>query len=379
MRKSLPRFTSAIAGWLILVVAFGVGWKLFQDRRTGQGGGDANPLLQLVRPLLGDAGGSTESTDSGDAPRSTSPAVDPVDEPTLVSLLPDPDRTEVEGPPLLHEALRNLQQYRSLAARIRQRIDLFGQPLSGAGVYQQWGRGQDLRRVRLELKLQVGGQTASFQQICDGRFLWDRRDIPQQVGAPNQVVLSRLDLLKVRQALADSDGASVSPAALRHWTALGGLAQLLDGLDDHFDFPVARPARLGRLPVWVLAGRWRRESLERFFPKAIGPDGEPDEGRLPAHCPQQILLVLGADENIPLFPYRVEYQRRTDEKAAEQGGGAYATQAMLELFEVQVAAPLDPESFRYDPVNQEVIDSTQAFIRKLQEASTTADEERLVD
>jgi len=353
MKKSLPRFTTAFLWWLGVVVACGVGWKMLDDHRRNQQQESENPLLQLARPFLG--GGVDEDQRS----------LEIADEPTVPALLPDSTRASIDAPEMVERAARNLLQYRSLAARVRQRIELFEQPLSGAGIYQQWGRGQEPRRVRLELKLQVAGQTASLQQIGDGRFLWDRRDILGQVS------LSRIDLRKVRQAM-EEERAGQAPEGLGSWLALGGLSQLLSGIDENFEFTSAEPALLGKLPVWVLIGTWREEALDQFFPAAADapPTASQTPIRLPAHWPNRVLVVLGADANIPLFPYRVEYQRAQGVAggAGESGAGErvkFGTLATLELFEVQPGADLDPETFRYDPGNQEVVDETQAFLRRL--------------
>lgn len=350
MTKSLPRFSTALVWWLVAVVACGVGWKLLDDRRRSRDGDTPNPILQLARPFLGG--------EPQDEQRFTSTVVD---EPAVPELLPDESRATIEAADLVERAARNLLQYRSLAARIRHRIDLYDQPLTGSGVYQQWGRGQEPRRLRLELKLHVAGQTASLQQIGDGRFLWDRRDILGKVS------LSRVDLRKIRQAQ-DQLGADASGAGFDGWLALGGLPQLLTGINESFQFTTAEPAQLGKLPTWVVVGTWRDEALVRLFPSKNGaPAGR---ASMPTQAPQRVLVVLGADQNIPLFPYRIEYQR------IKAGGGAgegpqFEPMAKLQLFEVQPGAELDPEAFRYDPGNQEVVDETQALLRRLRGETPT--------
>lgn len=374
MKNSLPRFTTAILWWVGVVAACGVGWKFWFDTRRQPPTDEAeHPLLELARPFLGGAPEDDE--------RMTRTVVD---EPAVPALFPDSTRTSVAADNLLPQAIRRLMQYRSLAARIRQRIEMFDQPLSGSGVYQQWGTGQDQRRVRLELKLQVAGQTASLQQIGDGRFLWDRRDIL------GKVTLGRIDLRKVRQAIEDEPQLN-SPEGLRHWMLLGGLAQLLSGIDESFEFTTAEPARLGNVPAWVLVGGWKPAALERYFPRPENAPPGPRRAatRLPEHWPERVQIVLGADENIPLFPYRIEYQRprgdatASEKSTKEQGGEAvevkYATLAILELFEVQPGADLDPEGFRYDPGKQEVVDQTQAYLKRLRGETPTERPPPLVD
>ncbi len=64
----------------------------------------------------------------------------------------------------------------SVQARIRYRANLFGVQNVGAGIYLQDGTGED-RKFRLELKTAIGEQKLlTFQQVCDGKFLWQYRD-----------------------------------------------------------------------------------------------------------------------------------------------------------------------------------------------------------
>src|SRR5687767_3614436 len=93
------------------------------------------------------------------------------------------------GQELVAEAAKYLEQMPPFQAKIRHRIDLYRQQLSGSGSYAQLKierkstnetpiRNHTLTatqvpiKYRLELKLPVADQVGSLQHICDGEYLW---------------------------------------------------------------------------------------------------------------------------------------------------------------------------------------------------------------
>ena len=272
------------------------------------------------------------------------------------------------GESLVGEAARQLLLQPSLEAKIRQRVNLFGQRLVGAGVYRQLMDGQELR-LKLELKLQTAGQITSVQQISDGRFLYIRRDWP------GRETLSRIDLQRVRKALSESPDRP--PNGALPGLELGGLPKLLQSLENDFQFSDPRPETIGPLPVWVLEGRWKTEKLVRLLPdqRADILAGKPPRlAELPAHLPNSVVVVLGRDQSIPLFPYRIAYRRQSPANGAagdEVGGGkpessgAPRSIVTIELFEVRSRIALDPLQFNYQAGEQEVVNCTDLVLRRL--------------
>ena len=97
------------------------------------------------------------------------------------------------GGPLLDEAARRLVALPHCECKIRQRVEVMGQQLAGAGNYAQLATAEvDRTRVRWELKFQVGDRLASVQQVNDGRFFWSRYDLPGRQS------LGRVDLRTLR-------------------------------------------------------------------------------------------------------------------------------------------------------------------------------------
>lgn len=274
----------------------------------------------------------------GDDPTATPEAATPA---TPAAAVPEADDATVDGRAILQQALRSLPKLPPLEANLRQRVDLFGQQLVGAGTYLQAGDGNDLR-FRWDLKLQVLNQVTSLQQVCDGQYLWLRRE------AVDKTTLSRVNLRRVnlrrvqetRRAGADEAGATLGGALS------GGLLRLLERLDADWQFNPARAANWGDVPVWELSGTWRPERIA-------------GHKKLPAHLPDRVRVVLGRSEPVVGFPFRIEYQRQTS--------GTPRSLVTLDLFEIR-RVEIDPRSIRYEPTEQELqglIDLTDVHVQRV--------------
>jgi hypothetical protein len=261
------------------------------------------------------------------------------------------------GDLLVQQAVEAMQRHETFAARLRQRIDLFGHRLVGSGQYLQQGQGPD-RRLRLELRLHVAEQPIVLQQVCDGQFLWTLNQLDP---AP---VLQRVDARRVRQAL--EEGGRAVPYGLANTLALGGLPKLLEQLRQNFQFGPAIPGHFDGTPVWVLVGQWRAERIAALVPEqqaAVAAGGTIDLDGLPPQLPHEVLLALGQHD---LAPYQIEFRRRAGEgSAAGQGSDARVPIFTLELFDLKIDAPLDPRAFVYQPSGLDVLDTTDSLLKSL--------------
>lgn len=298
------------------------------------------------------------------------------------------------GAELLAESARRLLALPNLECKIRQRVELFDQQISGVGSYSQWSPTPSERpRVRWELKFQVGQDVASIQQINDGRFFWSRRDLPGEQS------LSRIDLRTVRDVL-QREARLPPDLVMRNWMALGGLSRLVHGLNEHFQFGLAQPRLVDDTPVWVLVGTWKPEILALLVPSVKGPIEQrqpvPIE-RLPAHLPDVVVIVMSRDSRLPAFPYRIEYRRSrrgetrgtaperngmSDANSAAELGGITmdgladaAEIAVLDFYEVNLEAELEPQRFAFQPpASQQVLDDTERFLLQTFAPSQSSDE-----
>ena len=154
------------------------------------------------------------------------------------------------GQQLMVAAARQLSAP-ALSAKVLHRVRMMGQKLEGAtGQYHQLGGGSGM--ARLELKLAIGDKVSSFLQVCDGRFLYVRRELPEQKS------LTRIDLEQVRAALAAS-GKDAPAGAAASWMALGGLSQFLTMIEQKLRI---RPAAGRQAEQYAGVGR-RREVATR--------------------------------------------------------------------------------------------------------------------
>src|SRR6202042_2588336 len=96
------------------------------------------------------------------------------------------------GDALLRRAIGAIDGQQSVAAKMRQKVELMSQSMVGTGIYFQQGRGAQ-RLLRLELALQISDKPSTMVQICDGASLWIQEDLSDRHS------LSRIDLARLRR------------------------------------------------------------------------------------------------------------------------------------------------------------------------------------
>ena len=260
---------------------------------------------------------------------------------------------------------RNIDQLPSLAAKVRNQVDLFDHQATGSGLYLQQGRG--LRQLsRFELKSRLKDATYTLLQINDGRFFWTFRELPT---GPS---LSQLDLDRIETQLRNGPRRAGAPRA--EPLPIGGLPKLIAGLRESFRFTRVAQSHLGERPVWVVHGQWKPAALAAALPdqrSAIAAGHPIDFTKLPAHLPERVLLYIGQSDWIP---YRIEYLRRgSGSGGAGQGGilPGFHPIVTTEFFDVHVNAAIDAREFVYQPSGLtqpkglKVIDATDAFLKQI--------------
>ncbi len=256
---------------------------------------------------------------------------------------------------LLRLASERMDRYTSIAALVRYRIRLFHSDLIGSGVYQQAGQGSE-RRLRLEVRTQVGEDVASRLQVCDADTLWSYRETRE--GAQ----LERLDLRRVRAALRQAR--QLPPQSPVDELATGGLPKLLEGLQMNFQTLTAEAGYLEDVPMWAVELEWKPSVLAALAPEQQEQiaAGQPcDFAELP-QLPQRVMVFLGHED---LFPRRIEFRRQAfgarGSRAGEGGADDYAPVVTLELTDVQFNQPIDSRQFQYGPAA--ATDVTDAFLQ----------------
>ena len=259
---------------------------------------------------------------------------------------------------LVQQMVAALAADKSISARIRLHVDLFGNQMVGAGLYLQQGLAAE-RQLRLEIKIPVGERLATLQQVCDGNFLWQFHDLS------DKPALTRVDIRRVQEAAARAGHKPVPD--LLGGSTFGGLPQLVDSLGQSFRFTRAQAEQLDTVPVWIVFGTWKPEVLAPISPDLAkqATEGKPlDLKKLPPQMPEEVVLYLGQDD---LFPYRIEYRRRPTKQG--RGAGDVAREAMpiltVELYEVRLNSPIDARQFAYQPGSLEVLDTTDHVLKSL--------------
>lgn len=303
------------------------------------------------------------------------------------------------GNAFVTRVLAMLERRPNIAARVRHRVRLGEQVLTGKGDYWQQGLG-DERRTRLEVHTLVAGEIASLVQVFDGRNLWTDRRLP------SGRKVTRLDPIRLQAGLARSAPMSrqgrptTATSLLATATTRGGLSGQLADLVQHFDFDPPRTTQLGGMPVFSLVGRWKPTELKRLWPEST-VDGAPQADKKggqesfvqstlravpakdshplflpersiadwPSQLPHHVLLLVGKQD---LFPYVIEHRGSDDAQLANTAAGQLPTSnplSQFELFEVQFTAALDSRQFEFPHSDIPWTNETPQLIQRLQAAS----------
>ncbi len=274
---------------------------------------------------------------------------------------PADEAAGVGGQELVQRASHALLRMPGLEARTLQSVEIFHQKLTGAGTYRQLTNGPKLY-LDLEVKLHVADQVRSIRQISDGDSLWE----VQTQG--NAQTFSHVNLGRLREAAIKTQ-VQLPPM---YWMALGGLPRLLAKLNESFEFRPPQALTVDGHPVWQVEGQWNRAALARMLPhqqEAILAGHEADLAELPEQVPHGVMLILGRDNVIPLFPYSISFYR---DELPEEGLEASQQRRWMvnwKLREVRFRPDLRPSDFDFRPNSQEVQERTDHYVARLQAAA----------
>ena len=264
---------------------------------------------------------------------------------------------------LVAKSIAMLVRCRSISAKTRQTVNLYGKHLVGSGEYLEQDnpdrRAGGARMFRLELKIQVGDEPKTLLHVCDGRRLW-RCEIYGGKGTAEYI-----DLARVAQSTEGREGPTAR-GPIGQWSALGGLPKLLRGLRNWFQFTAIDQAKLppDQTPALRIQGIWRPDRLAALIPPPPpGTKPKPVSAEnLPEHLPDRVVLFLSRDD---LFPFRIEYHRRKPPSDLALAGDEDLVVATMDLFEVSLNRPINPLQFSFVPGKLECSDQTDRFVEQL--------------
>jgi hypothetical protein len=349
MKHKLPILSAMLLGIVGAVVA---GVMNAHSTKVQRAGGDAPPFGPSSAAMTAPPQGVVLA--SAEAPL---PAASPA--PVIAAapnLTPAPAAPGVsQAADLVRRSIDQLALYETLSAKIRFHGNLLGHSLGGTGQYLQSGHAPI--RLRMELKMSVGDDTCTLQQVCDGNALWIRRT------TPGSVRLGHVDVARVmaaRQArLATAPPAPGSPTKE---LAIGGLPLLVDGVRRSFDLQTVQPAMVGnKVSAHKISGMLNAAMLAQLLPEQKPPPAPglpPDLKKLPVQAPTHVEVYIGVDD---LFPYKLDFKRIVDGKTSlDDAESMYS----VEFYDVQRNIALDPVQFVYQPGEIAPTDDTDVFISR---------------
>jgi hypothetical protein len=247
---------------------------------------------------------------------------------------------------ILDRAIAKLADAASFSTRLRHQVHLFDHDLIGAGLYKQQGEGAE-RRLRYELKMQLGDKLASQLQVVDERYLWTYRD------TATGPLITQVDLSRVEVAEQKAYGATSGRRAI------AGLPRLLTGLRENFVFTNVTDGFLGPTPVWSLEGTWRMECLGALFPDqaTVLAAGTMDFEKQP-QLPERVVLFINQES---MVPQRIEYHRRIGSK--DGTNVEFVSAVTLELLDPRFNDLIDDQDFVYQPGQHPVADITESYLQ----------------
>jgi hypothetical protein len=266
------------------------------------------------------------------------------------------DASSISPESLVDRVLVAVDTQDSIAAKVRHRVELMGRPaLIGTGIYLQQGSGAQ-RMFRLELMLRTSLFASSVEHVCDGNQLW----IFEELGGNKNLAV--VDMSRLERARPKSHGPPQPPGSL---LTLAGLPKLLRGLQDAFVFSSVVESRLDDLRVLSIAGGWHPARLTQMLPDqkpTIESGGGVDLSKLASNLPDRVVLHVGFDD---LFPYRIEYWRSEPDVDHKDAAPRAKLIVVMELYEVQLGAAIDPARFAFRPGNIVPQDRTKEFLERL--------------
>lgn len=256
---------------------------------------------------------------------------------------------------LVRQAADAMHHSVPLQAKLRYRIALFGESISGPGAYFQAGAGS--RRTRIEFEFGFDETAVQLHQFCDGNMLYTLT----QVGGE-----TNLEFVDLRQ-VATAETLDGNAMQMAQWLNAGSLSGLLAQLSEHFQFETAQPGQLDSIPVTRVTGSWKPRALKRLLSGQVDPinsnDGSIDWSVVPLQIPHRVQLTLGNDSRFPGFPYRIVFEQFSVEEAE-------ATEvAVLELFELRHAPELTDAMFHLPDVETIPVDATDFYRTRVEQFS----------
>jgi hypothetical protein len=271
---------------------------------------------------------------------------------------------------LLHQAVAHLSEQKTIQTDLHQTITMFNKTLTVTGRYV---KGPLDLQMRLDLNVQLPRSATdltgptSLLLLVDGQ----RMTFRESILGPSQNVT--VDVKAVLNVLTEQKKENLR-TMLIDLLGIGGLPQLLRGLDDTMDpnlwerredLEKTFASETGH-EVYVVQGQWRKELVEQYLPPpdparsgstGTGSAKEEPERELPPFQPTHVVLYLDRQTGLP---HRIEYQHR-DRKREK-----VTTIIVQECRDAKFGEEVPPEVFLASSAqSQNQIDMTDDWVDQL--------------
>jgi hypothetical protein len=305
------------------------------------------PFLLLVAvggsALLLSGALAQQTTPPAQPSQTSRPAAPPPDAkaaPAIPEPKADPKATE-----LVNKAIAGLSPDKLgwIETAISQQVNTQGFSFQAAGRYVS---GPDYR-LRVELKLKVGGTQSESLAICDGTTVWNAVRVGEEPTA-----VSRWDLKKVQQMLNSPTMRPQLRSNFYRQYLFMGLVPLVQNVATQMVFTRTEPARVQNREATRVTAEWKAD-LASQLAKQSPP--------WPVYIPRTCYLYLSTQT--PVWPYRMEWWGPTTPN------GPDSLLVGIEYKNPQRINP-DPNLFQYNPGKTQVIDNTQRITESLTAAAS---------
>lgn len=251
------------------------------------------------------------------------------------------------GETLIDSTIISLKNKKSVAARVRFRVQLSDLDISGNGYYLQSNshrlNEEPIVQYRWELRTQIAGKTSSFAQIASKNFLWTDRTLP------SKQTVTRIDLRRLRRDRSKEFDPinpnylveqGTNPVITQPNSLLlqGGLPRLVQTLQDAYDFAPPKLAKLQDVAIYSVSGRKRSaESL----PRKNNDAQKVKQIKATEYLPEYVQLDIGQGD---LFPYQLTYLNPGASKLEKK-----QTVLSIQWHDVQLDGSIDERKFDYTP------------------------------
>ena len=240
-----------------------------------------------------------------------------------------------------------LWKNRPIEAHFHQRVELFGEKLTGGGRYMQLGRGS--KKARLEIGLSTEGDEfkTKLTQINDGRMLY----LQTQLNESNSI--KGIDLERLGEMNLVKSGMPNES----QWMAMGGLSHLLMQFVSEFDLTNASEEQFNDLRTFRIEGIWKTDKLKALVgPKAVSSSGAVNFEKIPPQLPGKIAISFVAEGANQMFPIKVEF--------FGWHSGSLRSVNVLTFTKIRTDGKIDQKFFQLEENSTKVQDITTALIQR---------------